>query len=159
MANWCNNIIEFTGDSNKLENLQTLFEQMAEKEIETNEGQLPSFIKEDTGYLFDIRWEGEILYYDTKWSPNIELIQEVADTYQVEFVYTYSEMGMGIYGEVQYRDGVLTDIYLESDDFAQYGYNEETDEYAFEGESYNTDDEILEILLERKKAISRLQDM
>lgn len=131
---------------------------MAEKETETNEGQLPSFIKEDTGYLFNIRWVGGTLYCDTKWSPNIALMQLVADTYQVGFVYSYSEIGMGIYGEVQYQDGILTDISLESEDFAQYGYQEETDDYVFEGDSYENDDEILEILLERKKAISRLQD-
>jgi hypothetical protein len=160
MANWCYNIIQFTGDNNKLENLQTLFEQMAEKETETNEAQLPPFINEDTDYLylFDIRWEGRTLYYATKWSPNIDLIQIIADTYQVGFVYTYSEIGNGIYGEVLYRDEVLTDIYLESEDFAQYSYSEETDNYTFEGDSYESDDEILEILLDRRKAISRLQD-
>ena len=156
MANWCNNIISFSGKQKNMENLQKLFEQMAEKESETNEGQLPPLVDGETDYLFDIRWEDGVLYCDTKWSPNIEMMQTIADKYLVDFIYTYSEMAMGIYGEAQYLNRGLADICLESADFAQYSYHEETDSYFFEGDDYDSDDEILEILLERKKAIATL---
>ena len=159
MANWCNNIVQFTGDSKQLESLQTLFETMAEKQKEIPDGQLPEFAKSRELYLFFIQLDGDTLYFDTKWTPAIEVIQEVADCFNCGFVYTYSEMGNGIFGEAQYSDGVLDDTCLDWDDFSVYQYNEETDDYTFEGNNYSHDYEILEILLERKKAISRLQDM
>ena len=156
MANWCSNIVSFSGKEKKIKSLQTLFEQMTVKESETNEGQLPPFVDWETDYLFDIRWDEDVLYCYTKWSPNIELMRAIADEYQVDFIYTYSEMGTGIYGEAQYLNGVLASICLEREDFAQYSYHEETDSYFFEGDDYDSDDEILEILLERKKAIATL---
>jgi hypothetical protein len=158
MANWCSNIVQFTGESKQLENLQTLFEEMAAKEKETQEGQLPEFVKSDS-YLFFIQWDGGILYYDTKWTPNIDAIQQVADCFNCGFSYSYSEMANGIFGEAEYSDGVLTDVSLDWDDFSVYDYNKETDDYVFEGNNYNHEYEIFEILLERKRAINRLQDM
>jgi hypothetical protein len=158
MANWCSNIVQFTGDSKQLENLQALFEEMAAKEKETQKGQLPDFVKPEDRYLFFIQWDGGILYYDTRWAPNIEVIQQVADCFNCGFIYSYSEMAMGIFGEAEYSSGILTDVSLDWDDFTAYHYNSETDEYVFERNIYNHDYEILEILLERKKAISRLQD-
>jgi hypothetical protein len=60
-------------------------------------------------------------------------------------------MGNGIYGQCTFENGVLTDTCLENEDLEQYSYNEETDDYTFEGETYKADYDILEILLERKK--------
>jgi hypothetical protein len=65
-------------------------------------------------------------------------------------VQDYEEMGNLIYGQARYYKGILQDIYLEDEDFEQYEYDEETDNYLFEGETYNNDTEILEMLLERK---------
>jgi hypothetical protein len=59
-------------------------------------------------------------------------------------------MGNLIYGQTIYRNGILQDIYLKDEDFEQYEYDEDTDNYHFEGEIYNNDIKILEILLERK---------
>lgn len=92
----------------------------------------------------------EVFQYQTKWSPNIEIVQEIAEHYKVDFVLDYEEMGNLIYGQVSYYNGTLQDIYLEDEDFEQYEYNEETDKYDFEGKIYNSETEILEILLERK---------
>jgi hypothetical protein len=159
MANWCNNIVEFTGDSNKLENLQTLFEEMAAKEKETKRGQLPEFVKSEDSYLFFIQWDGGILYYDTKWTPNIEVIRQVADCFNCGFIYRYSETANGLFGEAEYSGGILANVSLDWDDFSAYQYNTETDGYDFEGKHYNHDYEILETLLERKKAVNRLKDI
>ena len=49
-----------------------------------------------------------------------------------------------------YSNNELSEIYLEEEDFEQYKYNEETDTYSFEEENYESDYEILEILLKRK---------
>ena len=52
-------------------------------------------------------------------------------------------MGNLIYGRATFYDKLLTDIYLEDEDFEQYGFDEETDTYHFEGEIYESDYEIL----------------
>ena len=59
-------------------------------------------------------------------------------------------MGNQIYGVAVYSNNELTEIYLEEEDFEQYHYHEETDIYSFEEENYESDCEILEILLKRK---------
>jgi hypothetical protein len=154
MANWCSNTVVFEGKPEAITAIQELFQSMKEKEEKTEEGQLPEFM-EDTngGYFFNIYWnegdEGQF-QYETKWSPNIEIIQKIAEYYQVDFVQDYEEMGNLVYGRATYRDSILSDIFLSGDDFETYEQDEETDLYHFEGEEYESDYEILETLLERK---------
>ena len=154
MANWCSNTVVFEGKPETITAIQELFQSMKEKEEKTEEGQLPEFIsKNNGGYFFNIYWnegdEGQF-QYETKWSPNIEVIQKIAEHYEVNFTQDYEEMGNLIYGKATYKNRKLTDIYLEDEDFEQYEYDEETDYYHFEGEAYESDCEILETLLERK---------
>ena len=152
MANWCYNIVEFLGKPNQLNKIGKLMTKMAAKQAKENHGQLPPFVKEEADWLFDIRWEGDILYYETKWSSNITVIQAIADHFKVGFIYNYEESGNGIYGQAEYKNGLLTDIFLEDSDFAQYEYDENEDNYIFEGETHDSDGLILETLLERKIA-------
>ena len=129
---------------------------MAKKEQKERKGQLPPFVKDETGYLFEIRWEEDVLYYETKWSPNTEIMVRVADEYDTGFVHSYSEPGNGVFGETTYTDGVLEDIFLDDDDYEQYGYDEETETYFFENQAYESNEEIHDILFERKKAIKSI---
>lgn len=127
---------------------------MATKEQQEQKGQLPDFVNQHNGgYFFDLYLDNdntEVFQYQTKWSPNIEIVKEIAERYKVDFVQNYEEMGNLIYGQATYNNGIFQDIYLEDEDFEQYEYDEETDNYLFEDETYNSDTEILEILLERK---------
>jgi hypothetical protein len=152
MANWCSNTVMFTGEQSQLIQLETLFNEMAVKERAENKGQVPPFIEEDGNWLFEISWDFDRLSYETKWSPNIELIKEVATHYGVGFVYDYCETGNCIFGEATLEDGEFRDIFLEPSDFDQYDFDEETDTYTFEGETFESDMEIMEILLDRKRA-------
>lgn len=154
MANWCSNTVVFEGKPETMTAVQELFQSIKEKEEKTEEGQLPEFISKDNGgYFFNIYWndcdEGQY-QYETKSSPNTEVLKGIADLYKVNFVQDYEEMGNLIYGRVTFYDKLLTDIYLEDEDFEQYEFDEETDTYLFEGETYESDYEILETLLERK---------
>jgi hypothetical protein len=152
MPNWCSNIVEFKGDEKQIESLKELFEQMAQKEKETEQGQLPDFIaKEKGGYFFEIAWDNDYLSYQTKWSPNIAIVTELADNYQVGFVQSYSEPGMCIFGETNYDGKTLTDVSLTDEDYEQITFDEENETYLFEGDTYESDYEIWETLLERKK--------
>ena len=156
MANWCSNTIVFEGNPEAITQIQQLFQTMKEKEEQTERGQLPDFITDENGgYFFNIYWnEGDIgmFQYETKWSPNIEVVQAIAEYYHVNFVQDYEEMGNLIYGRAIFSDKLLTDIYLEDEDFDRYQFNEETDTYHFEDEEHESNYEILETLLKRKIA-------
>lgn len=153
MANWCSNTVAFGGNKRAIGKIQKLFSEMAEREKKEEKGQLPDFIPLYSGYFFDLHQnEGDtgIFEYQTKWSPNLEIVQKIAEHYKVDFVQDYEEMGNLIYGQATYKKGTLTDIYLNDEDFEQYEYDEETDLYHFEGKTYESDCEIVETLLERK---------
>ncbi|MDM1086499.1 hypothetical protein [Myroides odoratimimus] len=156
MANWCSNTVVFEGNDKAIQQIRRLFQTMREKEEQTEKGQLPDFITDENGgYFFNLYWnEGDIgmFQYETKWSPNIEIVQKIAEYYHVDFVQDYEEMGNLVYGRATFSNKLLTDIYLKDEDFEEYHYNEETDIYHFEGEEYESDCEILETLLERKTA-------
>lgn len=157
MANWCSNTVVFEGKPETITAIQKLFQLMKKEEEETEEGQLPEFISKDNGgYFFNIYWnegdEGQF-QYETKWSPNIEIIQKIAEHYDVNFTHDYEEIGNLVYGRATFFDKVLTDIYLEDEDFEQYNFNEETDTYHFEEKTFDSDCGILETLLERKLSL------
>lgn len=156
MANWCSNTVVFEGKPEAITAIQELFQSMKGKEEKTEQGQLPDFVPDTNGgYFFNIYWnegdEGQF-QYETKWSPNTEVLQSIADLHKVGFVQEYEEIGNLIYGRATYSYGILSDICLGGDDFDSYGQDEETDLYHFEGEEYESDYEILETLLERKIA-------
>ena len=154
MANWCSNTVGFKGTPEAIDQIKWLFQAMATKEQQEQKGQLPDWVNQHNGgYFFDLysdKDNTEVFQYQTKWSPNIEIVQEIAKHYKVDFVQDYEEMGNLIYGQTIYRNGILQDIYLKDEDFEQYEYNEETDKYHFEGKIYESDCDILETLLERK---------
>lgn len=159
MANWCNNIVAFEGSPEAIEQIQQLFKIMAEKELQEDCGQLPDFVKNDGGGYFFAIYQNEgdasIFQYETKWSPNVEVVRQIADHYNIGFTLDYEELGCLVYGITTYTDGILTDTYLEQTDFDTYQFDEDTDSYFFEGETYESDYEILETLLERKLTKSK----
>lgn len=156
MANWCSNTIVFEGNEEAIKQIQQLFQTMKEKEEQTERGQLPDFITDENGgYFFNTYWnEGDIgmFQYETKWSPNIEVVQAIAEYYHVNFVQDYEEISNLVYGRAIFSDKLLTDIYLEDEDFDRYQFDEEADTYHFEDEEHESNYEILETLLERKIA-------
>ena len=157
MANWCSNTVVFEGKPEAIEQIQQLFKSMAEKQQEENCGQLPDFVEDSNGgYFFEIYQDDDVtgvFQYETKWSPNIEVVQAIAEHYGVDFTQEYEEMGNGIYGKATYSEGILDDTALTDEDLEQYQYDEETDRYHFEDEEYESDSEILETLLSRKLTV------
>lgn len=151
MANWCNNIVQFTADPEKLESIEQLFKAMSFMEQQLQHGQLPPFIRSDSGYLFNIYTEGGTIYYDTKWVPNTDILVQLADQFGVGFVHDYSELAMGIFGQATYQQGILTDISLDQEDFTRFEYDHDQEMYTYEGSSFESEIEIMELLLERKK--------
>lgn len=153
MANWCSNSVAFEGKETSLEQVKLEFKKMQNCENKENCGQLPEFISDkNRGYFFDILLEdgGCVFNYQTRWSPNTEILLQIAEHYKVDFIYNYEEIGNQIYGVTIYSNNELTEICLEEEDFEQYDYHEETDTYFFEEQNYESDYGILEILLKRK---------
>jgi hypothetical protein len=153
MANWCSNSVAFEGNNTALEQVRLEFIKMQLRENKESGGQLPEFISDKKkGYFFDVSLEngGCNFNYQTRWSPNTEILLLIAEYYKVDFIYYYEEIGNQIYGVTVYSNNELKEICLEEEDFEQYDYHEETDTYTFEEENYESDYEILEILLKRK---------
>ena len=159
MANWCSNSVAFEGNETAIEQVKLEFRKMQILENKENCGQLPEFVSDKKrGYFFDILLEdGDCIFnYQTRWSPNTEILLQIAEHYKVDFIHNYEEIGNQIYGLAVYSDDELTEIDLEDEDFEQYYYQEESDTYYFEEENYESDAEILETLLKRK--IKKLQN-
>ena len=156
MANWCSNTVVFEGKPEAIEQIQQLFKSMVEKEQKEECGQLPEFVSEHNGgYFFEIYQNDDVtgvFQYETKWSPNIVEVQKIAEHYKVNFIQDYEELGCLIYGRATFADKLLTDIYLEDEDFEKFQFDQETDTYHFEGKEYDSEWEILETLLEQKIA-------
>ncbi|MET3129136.1 hypothetical protein ABID42_004258 [Arcicella rosea] len=154
MANWCSNMVTFEGSIEAIKQIQQLFEAMKENEEKTGQGQLPDFTDNTNGgYFFNIYWnEGDegMFQYETKWAPNSEILRTIAERYLLNFIHDYEEMGNGIYGKASYQNGILDDVCLSDEELELYSFDEETDTYHFEGEVYEIEYEILEMLLERK---------
>ena len=103
MANWCSNTVGFKGTPEAIDQIKWLFQAMATKEQQEQKGQLPDWVNQHNGgYFFDLysdKDNTEVFQYQTKWSPNIEIVQEIAKHYKVDFVQDYEEMGNLIYGQ------------------------------------------------------------
>jgi len=119
MANWCSNSVTFIGEPSQLTDLKILFEAMALKEQKQRKGQLPDFIFDKDGFFFDIVWDNDVLSYQTKWSPNTDIILEIGVRFEVEFIHGYDESGNLIYGEATYLKGEFLDTCLDDEDFDQ----------------------------------------
>ena len=155
MANWCNNNVAFEGEPKAIEQISELFKTMIEQEKKEVFGQIPDFVESKSSRCFFEIYQSDtaVFNYQTRWSPNTEILQQIAERYNVDFVHDYEETGNGIYGKATYYNGILEDTALSDEDLAEYHYDEETDCYYFEGNEYESDSEILEILLTRKLAV------
>ncbi|QGN22505.1 hypothetical protein [Elizabethkingia anophelis] len=149
MANWCYNVVQFSGDEQKISEIDALFKAMAEREKQTREGQLPPFVEAGEGYFHDIYVEDGTIRYETKWVQNTDILVQVADHFRTGFWHEYYEPGMWIYGQAEYGSEGLSDVSIDPESVELIEYRE-SGGYRFEGQDYETDMEIMELLFERK---------
>ena len=89
MANWCSNSVAFEGNETAIEQVKLEFRKMQIRENKENCGQLPEFILDKKrGYFFDILLEdGDCIFnYQTRWSPNTEILLQIAEYFKVDFI-------------------------------------------------------------------------
>lgn len=159
MPNWCNNTVIFSGKN--ADKANQIFKELC-KTQKKNLGQGVTFelVKniekmDRNPYMFAIcknktsnnktRWN-----YETKWVPNTKDLKLVADKVGCDFTHYYDEIGMLIYGCTKYINKKKKEIYLKNKDFNSYSYSDENDLYIFEDKAYESEYDILEILLKRK---------
>jgi hypothetical protein len=108
MANWCSNAVEFRGERGKLDTLENLFKAMLAKGRIEDKGQLPEFVQSDVGYFFELELSlFPTVFYETRWVPNTDVVKQIADHFDVEFVQEYAEPMNGVKGEAHYFGGLL----------------------------------------------------
>lgn len=151
MGNTCYNTVLFKADPLNMTKLKLMFQRMAKNEASKGKAQLPPRFKSKTGQLSAIRWEDGTLYYDTESEPNFEVMIHVASQLNVSFSHSYYDLNVQLFGEAEYNSGMLKDVRLQQGDFEAYKEAEEWDTYLFEGQTYDLEWEILDILLDRRK--------
>lgn len=126
---------------------------MAHRRTINQQGQLPLWSTLGHGYFFDLQNHEDAPHrfeYETRWSPNIQAVLEIAERFSLSFLLHYEQRGDLLYGAFRYEDGTLREFRLEAADFSAYRYNARSDSYRFESQWYKDVLDIWEILLARK---------
>lgn len=154
MTNWAQNWVTFYGEETQLKQVNDMFKAMENKEKLSEEGQIPPFMeKPEQDYFFEIcSDEIDTISYTTKWSPNVDDLVVIANHFNLNFVSTYEETGSNIFGKAIFTAGnsEAKKYDLKKDDFDLYEFDEKADTYIFEGEKYECESDILQIIFERK---------
>lgn len=154
MANVCTNTVTFRGPLEALDAVHRALDEMAAEERRSGQGQLPAGSSAEDGHLFAIDRHGTTATYETKGAPNHEVMAAFAELHSVEFTLTFHEPGDLRYGEVMYAAGEISGIELSDEDFEAYEQDpDDDDRWSFEGQTYEAESDILEILLERRKGL------
>ena len=151
MENWCSNSVRFSGDPGAIYEISWLFRAMSALEKESGQAQRPPFITGNNGYIKNIDFFDQSIFFETPAVPDIDFLVQVADKYGADFALDYHELGAAVFGEADYMQGTLTDIRLGLEDFEQFSYDLQQQAYMYEGLYYDSDAEILEIMLAIKK--------
>jgi len=145
MANWCSNFI-LTGN----QDVKDVFQKLIKRQEKSGHGETLDWFEDDR-YLFNIEIYGDSIMFQTKWGPALKTAEALAKTLKTEIELDYDEPGNLVYGKAIFNPkGEITDYYLSDSDFDKYEYNEEKDVYIFEGQEYESDEDIKSILLQRK---------
>jgi len=145
----CSNFVTFQGNETKLKMIENLFDKMIARQNLDGKGQLPGGINGSV-FLFDIyKNDASSFSFETKWCPPVFELVEIADLFDLDFEVSYEEMGCLVYGKSFYEEGRLFEMCLDDEDF-ELCENPEDDVFIFEGNRYECQNDILEILLSRK---------
>ena len=158
MPNWCSNCLELQGSPENIKDVEKVFHNMVNKEQATGDGQLPDWSNLKQDWFFNIysddfkqeQHESFVVQYETRWAPNVEIVIEIAKKHNLTFVLEYEESGNLIYGRYVYDGKELKDFYLSDEEHDLYEWDENYEVCTFEGEEWESDTEIKEIILERK---------
>lgn len=146
MANHCSCSINFYG--NDMSKIKSMIAEAIE--VNKTEGWLPESIDMNkldyVHYIFDVDVTDECeknisINCWTKWAPPILELEQICKEADVSCTCWYDEPGMGIYGQSEFdiKTGYTSDISLDDEDLARVRYDDELDQFFFDGESVDSD--------------------
>ena len=151
MANYCSNSVVFAADERTLQNIRDLFTEIEYKQ-QGGQYHLPSFITKNDGFMQDIVIDKHRITFETRWTPNSEILVAIADYYKAGFVSKFHEMSMGIYGEARYDGSQLVTVTLDREDFQAIRYDKQKNGYPFGDQVFEFEGDLLDYILEQKTA-------
>lgn len=98
MPNYCSNSVLFIGDASAVTQVRELFAEIQRKQTSTNRYHLPDFVTGGTGYMEDIEPGTDWIAYETRWVPNLEVLEQIARRFDLEFIARYNEQMSGLKG-------------------------------------------------------------
>lgn len=125
---------------------------MQEQEQEDGQGKLPVCMPANPqgGWLFDILIDDiDTFSYQTKWSPNPEVMIAFAAHHDVEFELNYNESLNWLWGEGKYEKGQYLWRAVPDDDY-QAVTQVAPDKWSYRGKSYDSEWEAYEDILEQQ---------
>lgn len=165
MANWVLNKVSFLGEEENLKRINEVMKGLQSEELKTGFGQVPKFIesiqdKKKTTYFFNIGYIDDNEYeFETKWAAPITELVRIAEHYNIKIIHRYDCEEEYLYGEAYIADGKVEIIELEDEVFERIIYNEENDNYCYEGKIFDSQYEIYEDeLAQREKEIYTYED-
>src|ERR1700744_2460567 len=105
MANYCSNSVRFIGAENSVEEIRQLFDDIDKKQMRSNRYHMPDFVKGGTGYMEDISVGPNWISYETRSMPHLEVLDDIADHFGVDYIAWYQEPMAGLYGEAVRTSG------------------------------------------------------
>ena len=147
MANYCHNSVEFSAPLPAMLQVRVMFSEWAK----ADKPGMPEFIQSDEGWMFDVGVGEKSVYFRTRWVPILEIVQQIAEHFGLDYVHQYEEPAMFIYGEVSRKHGEYAHVYLERRDLKGLTYDADEEVYMFRGKAYVEDFDIwVEVLNEKK---------
>ena len=159
MANNCYNTILFQGD--RVAECIEFIKSRMPKELSRYDG-IYLIDGEQEKYCFDLTIENNIIDFITEGSPDIYQIDQLALKFGLDYRYDYVEVDGKIFGCVIADSGGMSRFDLNDSHFDQIDYDEENDVYwikdydkendvySFRGKEYESQYDILDILLEEE---------
>lgn len=119
MANYCANVVTFSGELAGLLRLQTLFAQ-----AEYGKAFRPAMLPEDddSSYFFDASLQDNKLFYETRWVPNLRGLLQLAEHLGLDYVHQYDECSSMVYGEAWRKNGEFEHVWLDFNDMTGHDF-------------------------------------
>lgn len=160
MANWCSNIVTFSGDN--VDKVDELFAKLMEEQDNTGFGVRPDWDaceKYDAWYMFHIEKRDTGDYqFETKWSPALNTMFLIGRRLKIAFVVEWNECGMGLYGKLAF-DPSMPDVAMISDaSGTNFRFDDDKSMYIYNGEEYESEYDFMDDVIEKIKPLPISKD-
>lgn len=151
MANWCVNWVTVEGKEANVNSLMEEVNALSVKADVEDRGVRPSEIG-DLRYMFFIYINNDDSFsFESKWTPANDSLQFLAKKHQVTITNRYSELGCMVFGQWTGDGETEEDVWLTDEEWElAVSGDEDGSYYTYEGEEYENEEEILDIILDNK---------